>query len=259
MPTKSGKGFAVICVCLMALAALGCIAKTEPATPPAINDGNKDITREIKTAARTDENAQLTLNDSGNSVLQYEKYLSTLSEAEIKTKKALRGDMHLNGFYAGGNISCASKCPILTPALPETIKEAVEASGGTYMEINDANDYNKFVDSIYSNGLTAIDDKEQRILFGPVDFDVEIFDPFSTATFDFFGPAEMKVKITGSGELNPRLAIFDEAGGIVGSLFPEGQKYIEITLPYTGRYHLQIFSEEQKTGKFQARFEVVNK
>ena len=87
MPTKSGKGFAVICVCLMALAALGCIAKTEPATPPAINDGNKDITREIKTAARTDENAQLTLNDSGNSVLQYEKYLSKEVDPNLSSKE----------------------------------------------------------------------------------------------------------------------------------------------------------------------------
>ncbi|GEM_PF-1638853 len=120
--------------------------------------------RTIETIYIEAQNGTVYCGSSDFTNKDYNNYLAKLTPAEKTSKKALRTNME-----SLRNVNSAAKGDAVIMPIFATVKEAVEATGGTYNVISDDKSAGSAVDNIFKGGLTASDDPKGRVIYGPAD------------------------------------------------------------------------------------------
>lgn len=158
--------------------------------------------------------------------------------------------------------------PLQAPSstlLPATIKEAILASGGVYALIGDADSQVAFVRQIEERGFTNSDNSDpggQAVVGQTETFDI-LIDSLSIRSFQFSGSIneDVEVIVNTNGNFLPFLKIIDRDGKIIAvdnDSDKDGVIKLSFTLPYTGRYHAEVTSKNDKIGQFSVFVDVKN-
>lgn len=156
--------------------------------------------------------------------------------------------------------------PLLSPppGLPATIEQAVLQSGGVFARIGDAESQVAFIEQINSRGLTNSDNSSNAgfILVGQANTSDELTDEVSGKSYDFSGQQNERARIlVETNNFRPYVTIFDKDGNILAVDTDDdldGLVSIPLTLPYTGQYSVQIYSEDGRLGLFTVFIDVQN-
>lgn len=148
--------------------------------------------------------------------------------------------------------------------IPATIEEAVLASGGVFGIIGDAESQIAFVNQVFNRGITNADDSDATggAIAGQTETSDLLTDEQDIIAFDFNGAANEEISIIAeTNNFQPNVTVFDGQGGILGfdtDPDDDGQSRIDVTLPDSGTYTVQIFAEDDGTGLFTIFVDVAN-
>ena len=150
------------------------------------------------------------------------------------------------------------------PGAPTTIQEAVLQSGGVFAVISDAESQVAFINQIYDRGITNGDGDNNSggALVGQTNTSEQLTAENTIKAYDFRGKKDEAASvIVKSQAFMPNVTIFDENGAILNSGVDQdrdGRVTLPLTLPYTGRYTVQVFAEDDKQGLFTVFVDVEN-
>lgn len=160
-------------------------------------------------------------------------------------------------------VSAPTTIAAAAPA-PTTIQEAVLQSGGVFGIISNADSQFAFVQQVFSRGLTNNDEDNAPggKIVGQTASTEQLQDDTLEAAFEFSGSKnEVARVIVRTDEFQAAVTVYDRDGNILGfEIDTDGDDLVEIplTLPYTGRYTLQVYSNDGRTGEFTAFVDVQN-